>query len=81
MKSSGTTFGLPASVGVIPSALHPCIPICGKLFTTGSGISALAAGAPIKMVAPKDGLYVVGDSYYIHKGIPAANAGRTSLSN
>ncbi|TPG29552.1 ABC transporter substrate-binding protein [Mycolicibacterium hodleri] len=41
---------------------------------TGSGISALAAGAPIKMVAPKDGLYVVGDSYYIHKGIPAANA-------
>jgi spermidine/putrescine-binding protein len=26
------------------------------------------------MVAPKDGLYVVGDSYYIHKGIPAANA-------
>ena len=41
---------------------------------TGSGISALASGAPIKMVAPKDGLYVVGDSYYIHKGIPAANA-------
>jgi putative spermidine/putrescine transport system substrate-binding protein len=41
---------------------------------TGTGISALAAGAPIKMVAPKDGLYVVGDSYYIHKGIPAANA-------
>jgi putative spermidine/putrescine transport system substrate-binding protein len=41
---------------------------------TGSGISALAAGAPIKMVAPKDGLYVVGDSYYIHKGIPAATA-------
>lgn len=41
---------------------------------TGSGISAIAAGAPIKMVAPKNGLYVVGDSYYIHKGIPAANA-------
>jgi putative spermidine/putrescine transport system substrate-binding protein len=41
---------------------------------TGSGIAAIAAGAPIKMVAPKDGLYVVGDSYYIHKGIPAANA-------
>ncbi len=41
---------------------------------TGSGIAAKAAGAPIKMVAPKDGLYVVGDSYYIHKGIPAANA-------
>lgn len=41
---------------------------------TGTGISALAAGAPIKMVAPKNGLYVVGDSYYIHKGIPEANA-------
>lgn len=41
---------------------------------TGSGIAAQAAGAPIQMIAPKDGLYVVGDSYYIHKGIPAANA-------
>jgi putative spermidine/putrescine transport system substrate-binding protein len=41
---------------------------------TGSGIAAKAAGAPIKMVAPKDGLYVVGDAYYIHKGIPAADA-------
>jgi putative spermidine/putrescine transport system substrate-binding protein len=41
---------------------------------TGSGISAKAAGAPVKLVAPRDGLYVVGDSYYIHKGIPAENA-------
>jgi putative spermidine/putrescine transport system substrate-binding protein len=40
----------------------------------GSGISAKAAGAPVKMVAPKNGLYVVGDAYYIHKGIPAENS-------
>jgi spermidine/putrescine-binding protein len=41
---------------------------------TGSGIAAEAAGAPIELVAPEDGLYVVGDAYYIHKGIPAENA-------
>lgn len=41
---------------------------------TGSGIQAQAAGAPVALVAPKDGLYVVGDAYYIHKGIPDANA-------
>ena len=41
---------------------------------TGSGIQAINAGAPIAMVAPSDGLYVVGDAYYIHKGIPDANA-------
>lgn len=41
---------------------------------TGSGIQAKNAGAPIAMVAPKEGIYVVGDSYYIHKGIPDANA-------
>lgn len=41
---------------------------------TGSGIQALNAGAPVALVAPADGLYVVGDSYYIHKGIPDSNA-------
>ncbi|GFG48610.1 hypothetical protein MAGR_00510 [Mycolicibacterium agri] len=41
---------------------------------TGSGIQAQSAGAPIALVAPSDGLYVVGDAYYIHKGIPDANA-------
>lgn len=41
---------------------------------SGSGIQALNAGAPIALVAPSDGLYVVGDSYYIHKGIPEENA-------
>jgi putative spermidine/putrescine transport system substrate-binding protein len=41
---------------------------------TGSGIQAKNAGAPIALVAPTDGLYVVGDAYYIHKGIPDANA-------
>ena len=41
---------------------------------TGSGIQAQNAGAPIALVAPSDGLYVVGDAYYIHKGIPDANA-------
>jgi putative spermidine/putrescine transport system substrate-binding protein len=41
---------------------------------SGSGIQAQKAGAPIALVAPSDGLYVVGDSYYIHKGIPDENA-------
>ncbi len=41
---------------------------------TGSGIQAMNAGAPIALVAPSDGLYVVGDAYYIHKGIPDENA-------
>jgi putative spermidine/putrescine transport system substrate-binding protein len=41
---------------------------------SGSGIQAQNAGAPIALVAPSDGLYVVGDAYYIHKGIPAENS-------
>lgn len=41
---------------------------------SGSGIQAQNAGAPIALVAPSDGLYVVGDAYYIHKGIPQENA-------
>lgn len=41
---------------------------------TGSGIAAQNAGAPIAMIAPDKGLYVVGDAYYIHKGIPDENA-------
>jgi putative spermidine/putrescine transport system substrate-binding protein len=41
---------------------------------SGSGIQAQNAGAPIALVAPTDGLYVVGDAYYIHKGIPDNNA-------
>jgi putative spermidine/putrescine transport system substrate-binding protein len=40
----------------------------------GAGVSAANAGAKIAFVAPKDGLYVVADSYYIHKGIPDENA-------
>jgi spermidine/putrescine transport system substrate-binding protein len=39
-----------------------------------TGVSAKSAGAKIAFVPPKDGMYVVADSYYIHKGIPAANA-------
>lgn len=41
---------------------------------TGTGIQAQNAGAPVALVAPSDGLYVVGDAYYIHKGIPDENA-------
>jgi putative spermidine/putrescine transport system substrate-binding protein len=41
---------------------------------TGSGIQAQNAGAPVALVAPSDGIYVVGDAYYIHKGIPDENA-------
>ena len=41
---------------------------------TSSGIAAKSAGAPIALVAPTEGLYVVGDAYYIHKGIPPENA-------
>ena len=41
---------------------------------SGSGIQAQNAGAPVALVAPTDGIYVVGDSYYIHKGIPDNNA-------
>ncbi|MDG4663689.1 PotD/PotF family extracellular solute-binding protein [Mycobacterium sp. 236(2023)] len=41
---------------------------------TGSGIQAQNAGAPVALVAPEDGIYVVGDAYYIHKGIPDENA-------
>lgn len=41
---------------------------------TGSGIQAQNAGAPVALVAPAEGIYVVGDAYYIHKGIPDENA-------
>lgn len=41
---------------------------------TGSGIQAQNAGAPVALVAPSDGLYVIGDAYYIHKGVPDENA-------
>jgi putative spermidine/putrescine transport system substrate-binding protein len=41
---------------------------------TGSGIQAQNAGAPVALVAPEEGIYVVGDAYYIHKGIPDENA-------
>lgn len=40
---------------------------------TGSGIQAQNAGAPDALVAPSDGIYVAGDAYYIHKGIPDEN--------
>lgn len=36
-------------------------------------ISAISTGAKLKLVAPKDGMFVVADAYYIHKGISAAN--------
>ncbi len=41
---------------------------------SGSGIQAQNAGAPVALVAPTDGIYVVGDAYYIHKGIPDNNS-------
>jgi putative spermidine/putrescine transport system substrate-binding protein len=36
-------------------------------------ITAIASGAKLKLVVPKDGMFMVADGYYIHKGIPAAN--------
>ena len=41
---------------------------------SGSGIQAQNAGVPVELVAPTEGIYVVGDAYYIHKGIPDENA-------
>ncbi|MFB1295721.1 PotD/PotF family extracellular solute-binding protein [Mycobacterium sp. pW049] len=41
---------------------------------SGTGIQAQNAGAPVALVAPTEGIYVVGDAYYIHKGIPDENA-------
>jgi putative spermidine/putrescine transport system substrate-binding protein len=34
------------------------------------GITAQKQGAPIRMVAPDEGMVIVADSYYIHKNIP-----------
>jgi putative spermidine/putrescine transport system substrate-binding protein len=34
------------------------------------GITAANEGAPIRMVAPDEGMVIVADSYYIHKNIP-----------
>jgi putative spermidine/putrescine transport system substrate-binding protein len=39
-----------------------------------TGVAAIGAGAPVTMVAPDNGLYVVGDAYFINKGIPDENA-------
>lgn len=36
-------------------------------------ISSIRAGDKLRLVAPKDGMYIVGDAYYIHKGIPDEN--------
>jgi len=35
--------------------------------------STINSGAKLKIVVPKDGMFMVADGYYIHKGIPAAN--------
>jgi putative spermidine/putrescine transport system substrate-binding protein len=36
-------------------------------------ISAIASGAKLALVAPRDGMFMVADAYYIHKGIPPEN--------
>ena len=36
-------------------------------------ISAISSGAKLALVVPRDGMFVVADGYYIHKGIPAGN--------
>ncbi len=36
-------------------------------------ISAIAAGEKLALVVPRDGMFMVGDGYYIHKGIPPEN--------
>jgi spermidine/putrescine-binding protein len=36
-------------------------------------ISAINSGEPLKLVVPRDGMFLVGDAYYIHKGIPDEN--------
>jgi putative spermidine/putrescine transport system substrate-binding protein len=40
---------------------------------TCNAVAALQAGKKIKLVVPKDGMYIVADAYYIHKNIPPAN--------
>jgi putative spermidine/putrescine transport system substrate-binding protein len=36
-------------------------------------ISAISSGAKLALVVPRDGMFMVADAYYIHKGIPAEN--------
>jgi spermidine/putrescine transport system substrate-binding protein len=36
-------------------------------------ISAISSGAKLALVAPRDGMFIVADAYYIHKGIPPEN--------
>jgi putative spermidine/putrescine transport system substrate-binding protein len=36
-------------------------------------ISAISSGAKLALVVPRDGMFMVADAYYIHKGIPAGN--------
>ena len=41
---------------------------------TCNAISAIRSGAKLALVVPRDGMFLVGDAYYIHKGIPSENA-------
>jgi spermidine/putrescine-binding protein len=36
-------------------------------------ISAISSGAKLALVTPRDGMFVVADAYYIHRGIPPEN--------
>ncbi|MFN8223171.1 MAG: PotD/PotF family extracellular solute-binding protein [Gaiellales bacterium] len=36
-------------------------------------ISAISSGAKLALVVPRDGMFMVADAYYIHKGIPPEN--------
>jgi len=36
-------------------------------------ISAITSGAKLALVVPRDGMFLVADAYYIHKGIPPEN--------
>jgi len=41
---------------------------------TAAKVAAQEAGAPVDYFVPDEGIYMTGDSFYIHKNIPAENA-------